>query len=362
MIKINCDMPKGTRISIRNSFMEVSGWAISTEKIKYIKFFIDDEFIDHAVYGLPRPDVKNVYPAVEGSDFSGFYGIVNFPEFKEKISTIRIDAVSNQMEIASVIKEIIVENSEKSQVNMSDKANKGFCPICEKNTIFLKHSSWLRDDYKCKICHSIPRQRALINTLNVFFPNYPKLIIHESSPCGASSDFIKKECQGYTSSQYFLDVDTGSYKKGIRCENLEKLNFEDDSFDLFITQDVFEHIINPDKAFKEIQRVLKPGGAHVFTVAMFKNLKKTRPRVVEFNGRLKHLLEAQYHANPIDPAGGALVTYDYGIDLPDYIYEQSGMYTTIFLNRDIKLGLDGEFLEVFISKKYKKQQYVRRNE
>ena len=91
-------------------------------------------------------------------------------------------------------------------------------------------------------------------------------------------------------------------------------------------------------------------------------LKKTRPRVVEFNGRLKHLLEAQYHANPIDPAGGALVTYDYGIDLPDYIYEQSGMYTTIFLNRDIKLGLDGEFLEVFISKKYKKQQYVRRNE
>ena len=44
------------------------------------------------------------------------------------------------------------------------------------------------------------------------------------------------------------------------------MTFENESFDLFITQDVFEHVMTPNKAFKEIERVLKPGGAHVFTV------------------------------------------------------------------------------------------------
>jgi SAM-dependent methyltransferase len=233
------------------------------------------------------------------------------------------------------------------------KANRGFCPICEKKTIFIKYDSWLRDHYKCKKCQSIPRQRALINALNIFFPGYPHLNIHESSPSGASSDFIKNKCKGYTYSQYFLDVDTGSYKNGIRCENVEKLTFPDDTFDLFITQDVVEHVMHPDQAFKEIKRVLKPGGAHVFTVGMFRNLEKTRPRVVEIKGKLNYLLEAQYHDNPIAPGEGSLVTYDYGIDLPDYIYEQCEMYTTIFLIKDIKLGLDGEFLEVFISKNTK---------
>ena len=44
------------------------------------------------------------------------------------------------------------------------------------------------------------------------------------------------------------------------------MTFQNESFDLFITQDVFEHVMEPNKAFKEIERVLKPGGAHVFTV------------------------------------------------------------------------------------------------
>ena len=32
---------------------------------------------------------------------------------------------------------------------------------------------------------------------------------------------------------------------GIRCENLEHLSFGDESFDLHLTQDVFEHLFDP---------------------------------------------------------------------------------------------------------------------
>ncbi|WP_161851799.1 class I SAM-dependent methyltransferase [Bradyrhizobium sp. CCBAU 051011] len=34
----------------------------------------------------------------------------------------------------------------------------------------------------------------------------------------------------------------------MRNENVEEQKFEDCSFDLMVTQDVFEHIFHPDKA------------------------------------------------------------------------------------------------------------------
>ena len=41
----------------------------------------------------------------------------------------------------------------------------------------------------------------------------------------------------------------GSEKDGVRCENLEKLTFANETFDLVITQDVMEHVHTPQAAF-----------------------------------------------------------------------------------------------------------------
>ena len=76
------------------------------------------------------------------------------------------------------------------------------------------------------------------------------MVVHESSPFGAASDFLIKNCEHYSSSHYFPEIQPGQIKDGFRCENLEKLTFDDDTFDIFVTQDVFEHIMNPDRAFK----------------------------------------------------------------------------------------------------------------
>jgi len=124
------------------------------------------------------------------------------------------------------------------------------------------------------------------------------------------------------------------------------------SFDIFITQDVFEHIYNPFKAFDEIARVLKPGGAHIFTVPWYKKNKRTVKRIkMDRRGRVIHLQPPIYHGNPIDDKG-SLVTYDWGRDIFEIIYRTSKMHTLVYLHRDRNLGLDGEFLEVFISFKF----------
>jgi SAM-dependent methyltransferase len=229
------------------------------------------------------------------------------------------------------------------------KRNIGYCPICEGKTIFIEYSSWLRDNYRCLRCNSIPRQRAIIKILKEKHPHYSTMNIHESSPCGPASDKIRKQCTGYVSSQFYLGVTYGSIKNGFRCENLEEQTFVDDLFDIVITQDVMEHILNPAKAFAEIARTLKPGGTHIFTVPLYAG-RKTLVRAIEENGTLKHLQPADYHKNPIN-LDGSLVVREWGDDMVEFIRETSGVSTQIYLMHDRKLGIDGNFLEVFVSVK-----------
>jgi SAM-dependent methyltransferase len=231
-------------------------------------------------------------------------------------------------------------------------ANTGVCPICERPVRFVKRHTWLRDHYRCSSCNSIPRYRALIDTIKRFYSNYESLVVHESSPnLGASSNFLKARCKGYSSSQLFDDVPRGTFKDGHRSEDLSALTFSDESFDLLITQDVFEHVMEPEKAFKEIARVLKPGGAHIFSMPWYPELKTSRRRAKVENASIIFLEDPIYHGNPVDREKGSLVTFDWGQDFIDVIHKASGMYTTIYLQRDINKGLDGEFLEIFISRK-----------
>jgi SAM-dependent methyltransferase len=173
--------------------------------------------------------------------------------------------------------------------------------------------------------------------------------IYESSPCGASSRKLRKECKNYLPSQYYPDVQPGTFNRGIRCENLEKLTFADCTFDLVITQDVFEHVLHPAPAFREIARTLKPGGAHIFTVPVYQG-QKTAIRAEQTANEIKHLLEPIYHGNPVDKNGSLVVT-DWGDDILDFILANSGMTTEGFTFHDKSLGLEAEFLDVFVSRK-----------
>jgi SAM-dependent methyltransferase len=139
------------------------------------------------------------------------------------------------------------------------------------------------------------------------------------------------------------------HASGIRSENLESLSFDDASIDLFVSQDVMEHVFDPEKAFKEIARVLKAGGAHIFTVPLVnKWLPTERWASLLDDGKIVYHSIPEYHGNPVDPEG-ALVTMHWGYDIVNFISQHAAMKTIIVQIDDINQGIRAEFIEVLVS-------------
>lgn len=183
-------------------------------------------------------------------------------------------------------------------------------------------------------------------------PGWRDLIIHESSPGkrGASRR-LSQECSRYMPSQYFPDRPPGSSVGKFRCENLEALTFSDASIDLHVTQDVLEHVFQPDRVFREIARTLKPGGAHIFTVPLVNKDKPSQHRArLDDDGRIVHLEPPIYHGNPVS-AQGSLVTVDWGFDICRHIFESCGLITHIVRLDDLSLGIRAEYIEVLVTLK-----------
>lgn len=224
----------------------------------------------------------------------------------------------------------------------------GCCPVCESRTFFVHRGEWIRENYACVNCGSIPRFRAVAYILNERFPDWRSMKIHESSPEPLLMNKFQKECPGYTPTQYYPNEAPGTLVNGIRCEDLQNMTYEDEEFDLVITQDVLEHIPDPAAAFKEIARTLKPGGAHLFTVPFNHGTKTVRRAIVE-GKETTHLMGPIYHGNPIDAEGGSLTITDWGSDMFDFIRNASGMTTEIIGLNDPQKGLIGQSCEVFVS-------------
>jgi predicted SAM-dependent methyltransferase len=159
---------------------------------------------------------------------------------------------------------------------------------------------------------------------------------------------LGKDNPHFVCSEYFPDVAEGHEKEGVICQNLERLSFGKNRFDAVITEDVFEHVRKPAKAFSEVHRVLKRGGWHIFTVP-FTFDRKTVQRVNTDGIQDIHLLPPAYHLDALRKK--VLVYTDFGYDLFDTL-DSIGFYTEVssFQHRQaIKLGIADS--HVFLSRK-----------
>jgi SAM-dependent methyltransferase len=195
-----------------------------------------------------------------------------------------------------------------------------------------------------------------MQVLHKQFRDWKQLRIYEPGGAGPLTEKLAAEAEGYVGSVFIPGVVSGSRVDGRLAQNLESLTFADDSFDLVITQDVFEHVLHPELAFREVGRVLRSGGAHVFTVPWLPD-RQTITRAIETaQGETEHLQPAEYHGDPMT-SDGALVVTDWGESLFDLIRRWTEMdtvpiYPDEYVESDFPAGIDSHrLLAVFVSTK-----------
>ena len=183
-------------------------------------------------------------------------------------------------------------------------------------TVFIK----LRDNdlsaIRCIRCGASVTSMAIAIALRELVADWKDKEIYELSSRGPFFRFLQKSGSHLTYSEYFEDIPPGAYKGTVQCQDVQALTYGDKSFDLCTCTEVFEHVPNDLKGFREIYRVLKPGGLFVFTVPL-SDRGETVERVGLNEGKLIYLEEAKYHDDHIRGAGSVLCYRNYGLDILD---------------------------------------------
>jgi SAM-dependent methyltransferase len=186
------------------------------------------------------------------------------------------------------------------------------CPLCGPSVLLR-----LDDDeiaIRCLRCGATPIAMSLAGTLRDVVPDLSAASVFELSARGPLYRFLRRRSRSLVGTQYVEGATPGSFIGGVRVEDVQRLTFADRTFDLCTATEVFEHVADDRRAFAEVLRVLKPGGALLFTVPLDPSAR-TRERAAIVEGTIVHLVPPEYHRDPASMAGPILSFRDYGGDI-----------------------------------------------
>ncbi len=199
----------------------------------------------------------------------------------------------------------------------------GICPVCGKSgATFEKFTTNMRESGPCADCGATNRQRQMGFMLRRVLRLPPGGAIIAPAGCA----IYNTEANGplharlagqiaYVGSEYWGDgVAPGSVVNGVRHEDLQRLSFADSSLEIVLSSDVLEHVPNPYLAHREIHRVPRSGGKHVFTVP-FREARSDDLRAVLRQGKPVMLARPLYHGDPVRPDEGVLVWRIFGYEM-----------------------------------------------
>jgi len=209
------------------------------------------------------------------------------------------------------------------------------CPICGRAAgFYIEETATLLREAKCECCGVSLRtadvavqligkmgQGKRYTTLKACGEAFPHTRILNMFSMGKIHESLQA-LPGYSCGEFFDGVKSGAFKNGVQCVDLQAMPFKKNVFDFIITEDVLEHVENPLAAFREIRRVLRFGGSHIFTVPEHeKDISKNRSGCVPI-----------YHGDPLREKGAMVIT-DFGNDLGDILRKDGMMVHRIVAHR-----------------------------
>lgn len=218
---------------------------------------------------------------------------------------------------------------------MSPGKYAGRCTVCGTSGSFLYDAAnrSIRENFKCASCRASLRYREQARLIVKHFARsgaaclaelvleteFQTLAIFEPGLIGPFRKYLKK-LTGYRSSFFSTDAAPGESRNGIEYQDLMNLTYEDDSFDLMLSSDIFEHVRKPFPGFREVNRVLKPGGFHIFSIPLQHPMRAETVFRVDTSGPVDvHVLPTHYHGAP--SGNRSLVYTDFGADMVDRMAE-----------------------------------------
>ncbi len=208
----------------------------------------------------------------------------------------------------------------------------GLCEVCMQAVDFLTDHergmriengmpwpNW-RERQVCSGCGLASRQRMALGFVREFTarhhppPGITLYMMEMVTPIFARARQEFPDINLIGSEYLGLGIRGGSICHGIRHEDVQQLSLADESVDLVVSNDVFEHVPDPGRGFREIHRVLRSGGVLFMTIPFHSGEDRTVVRAAIRDDRVIHHLPETYHGNPVS-ATGSLVYTDFGWDV-----------------------------------------------
>jgi SAM-dependent methyltransferase len=237
---------------------------------------------------------------------------------------------------------------------------KGLCSVCGKDSSF-SFNSWVipddlfaewnnptvgrayrsRESMFCGICCSSLRVRGFATALLALYgprthsvaelvgqSSFRRLDVAEINTIGSMGSLhpFLARLPRLAFSEYHGPRRLGEIVKGSRNEDVSRLTYGDESFDLVVSSDTLEHVPDFRAALRETRRVLRPGGCHVFTVPINASRATTETRAfIDENGDVIHRRPPLMHGRGaglyrLIPVSKDLLTFtEFGLDLKDHL-------------------------------------------
>lgn len=230
------------------------------------------------------------------------------------------------------------------------------CSICGASQLFVRTKLAIRETYACRECKGLLREREQASAILARFPSpgvstlaaltdtpaFGKASIYEPGTTGAFRRYFRL-LSGYHQSDYYLESERVTATQEVPHQDLEATTYPDDTFDLVVSSDILEHVRQPQRAFRELARILKPGGLHIFTVPLQTPLRAaTVARVDTSGGTDRPLLPPHYHGN--GKGGRSLVYTDFGADIVDMLSETG--YRAVLEQRSLPSAIASRVITV----------------
>ena len=239
----------------------------------------------------------------------------------------------------------------------------GYCELCERSTLFELNWFLSKNDipnyrgvFNCQYCKLPNRKRFMLSYLKKILnnSNTPKNIFMYEAVTHvfnyAKDHFKNHEIMG---SEFFgYDKKPGQTVKGIRHEDALNLSLDDNSVDIIVSNDVYEHVPNISLALSEAYRILSDNGLLLISIPFFAMKEITVQRAeLSNNNQIEHILPESYHMNPISK-DGSLVFYDYGWDFLNFLKQSNFKDAYMLGYYSMSCGYIGNGLQfIFIAEK-----------